>query len=190
MRDDQKRALLEIAREAVHLAASHEDPMRAADGAAGVFDELGSDKGAFVSLHTHDHRLRGCVGCMTGSRPVAEVVAEMACAAARRDPRFSPVESNELEDLVIEISVLSPTEPIASLEDIVVGRDGLLAIQGSQQGVLLPQVASQRGWDAMTFAGQTCLKANLAEDAWRGGDATLYRFAAEVFSESAEPARP
>lgn len=189
MREEQKTALLEIARAAVQRAAARQDPMGAADGDVSVLADLGADKGAFVSLHTRDHQLRGCVGCMTASRPVAEVVAEMASAASQRDPRFSPVASSEVDDLVIEISVLSPTEPIASVEDIVIGRHGLLAIQGARQGVLLPQVASQRGWDARTFAGQTCLKANLAEDAWRGEDTTLYRFAAEVFSEPAEPAR-
>jgi uncharacterized protein (TIGR00296 family) len=97
------------------------------------------------------------------------------------------VRADELGDIVVEVSVLSPTVPLESLDDLVIGRDGLLAVGRGRRGVLLPQVAIERGWDVSTFAEQTCMKANLDPGAWRDGDVRLYRFAAEVFSESLPP---
>jgi AmmeMemoRadiSam system protein A len=107
----------------------------------------------------------------------------MAVAAATRDPRFAPVEVEELEAVVLEISVLSPRRA-ASPNEVRVGEHGLWVQRGAYRGVLLPQVATTYGWDAETFLEQTCIKAGLAADAWRDGSVQLSVFTAEVFSES------
>lgn len=127
---------------------------------------------------------------MTADRPLPDVVWEMAGAAALRDPRFDAVRPDELDDLIIEISVLTPAEPIDSLDAVEIGRDGLLVVSGARRGVLLPQVASEHGWDASTFAEQTCLKASLDRDAWRREGVRLFKFSAEVFSEANPASAP
>ena len=142
-----------------------------------------SDCGAFVTLHGPQNELRGCIGCMSASYALPSVVSDMAKSAALKDPRFDPVRSDELDSLTIEISVLSAQEKIASLEEIEIGRDGLVVVSGHKRGVLLPQVASERGWDAKTFVEQTCIKANLFPEDYLKDDVDVYRFSAQVFSE-------
>jgi len=148
------------------------------------------EHGAFVSLHTRGGALRGCVGCLSATEPLGEVVEAMAEAAALRDPRFQPVRADEVDELSIEISVLAPSEPLASLAELELGREGLVVVGRGQRGVLLPQVATEHGWDAATFAEQTCVKARLPPDAYLRDDVQLYRFRAEVFSEPAPPPHP
>jgi AmmeMemoRadiSam system protein B/AmmeMemoRadiSam system protein A len=139
--------------------------------------------GVFVSLHRRrDGRLRGCIGSLLPGRPLLEGVVENARAAAGRDPRFAPLREGELEAVEIEISVLGPLVPVGSHEEIVVGRDGLVLSDGTQRGVLLPQVASDHGWTREEFLANLCLKAGLPAEAYRAG-VTLERFEAEVFSE-------
>lgn len=104
-------------------------------------------------------------------------------AAALEDPRFQPVESGEVAQIDIEISVLGPVEEVEDPTAIEVGRDGLVVEQGSRRGLLLPQVATEWGWDRETFLAQTCLKAGLPADAWKRG-AQVFRFQAEVFGET------
>jgi AmmeMemoRadiSam system protein A len=113
------------------------------------------------------------------------VVEECAIAAASRDPRFPPLTAGELPAVDIEISVLTPICPVGDVTEIEVGRDGLVAQDGYRRGLLLPQVASERGWDRETFLSHTCLKAGLRSDAWRTG-ARISRFQAEVFSEQSQ----
>jgi AmmeMemoRadiSam system protein A len=108
-------------------------------------------------------------------------VAEAARAAAFDDPRFQPVTPEEAPNLKVEISVLSALQPIVP-EDVVVGKHGLVVIQGSRRGLLLPQVPVEWGWDRETFLSQTSVKAGLTPDAWRQG-AELQAFTAEVFGE-------
>ena len=134
--------------------------------------------GAFVSLYLKDE-LRGCMGHLEADRPLARVVRKMAVAAARDDPRFPPLKPVEFEELVIEISVLSPPEP-GNAEDIVIGRDGLLVRRGGRQGVLLPQVAGEWGLDREGFLGMACRKAGLSRDAWKDPHTSLLTFQAEV----------
>jgi len=176
---ESRAQLLQIARAA--LAEVITTGAQTDWGAAGA--DLGSGFGAFVSLHTGDWSIRGCVGCLSSDDPLATVVADMAQAAGTRDPRFTPVAAAELDDLIIEISVLTPNEEIGSLAEVEIGRDGLLAVGRGKRGVLLPQVAAERGWDVETFAEQTCVKAGLSPDAWREDDVQLLKFSAEVFSE-------
>jgi len=148
-----------------------------------VPQRLRAGMGAFVTLQ-HAGELRGCIGWMSGERPLWEAVREVAAAAATEDPRFRPLTEEEFPDLSIEISVLSPAVEVMDRDHIAIGRHGLIVTQGNRRGVLLPQVAVEQGWDADTFVRQTCLKAGLPQDACDRG-ATLEAFEAEVFSEEA-----
>jgi AmmeMemoRadiSam system protein B/AmmeMemoRadiSam system protein A len=138
--------------------------------------------GVFVTLKKHGE-LRGCIGLLQGVEPLGEAIQEMAVAAATRDPRFPQVTLDELKEIDIEISVLSPMIPVANLDEIVVGRDGLLLKKGFRSGVLLPQVATEYGWDRDTFLEHLCLKAGLPPGSHKAPDAQLLRFTAEVFGE-------
>lgn len=141
---------------------------------------LGEERGAFVTLNK-DGRLRGCIGNIVGTRPLIETVAQMARSAALEDPRFPAVKPAEMEDITFEISVLTPIRELENVEDIVIGRDGLIISRGWSRGLLLPQVAAEYGWDRETFLAQTCRKAGLPVDAWREDDTTIEVFSAEVF---------
>jgi AmmeMemoRadiSam system protein A len=143
-------------------------------------EHLAEPRGAFTTLHLH-HRLRGCIGYVLSPQSLYRTVAETARAAAFDDPRFEPVTLAEAEELQIEISVLSVPQPITP-EQVVVGKHGLVVMQGNRRGLLLPQVPVEWGWDRETFLAQTCMKAGLDPDAWRRG-AELQAFTAEVFGE-------
>ncbi|HEY2804365.1 MAG TPA: AmmeMemoRadiSam system protein A [Gemmatimonadales bacterium] len=134
--------------------------------------------GAFVSLYLEE-KLRGCMGHTDCDRPLARVVRKMAVSAARDDPRFQPLRPIDLEDLGIEISVLTPLVP-ASAESIVIGRDGVMIRRGARQGLLLPQVAEEWGLDREGFLAMACRKANLPKDAWREDGVRLFVFQAEI----------
>lgn len=136
--------------------------------------------GAFVSLYRHGE-LRGCIGHLDADRDLGAVVAEMAVAAAAKDPRFGPVQATELGELRFEISVLTPCAR-ARPEDVVVGRDGVLVRRGRRQGVLLPQVATEYGWERETLLDMTCRKAGLPDRAWREADTALFTFQAQVIT--------
>jgi AmmeMemoRadiSam system protein A len=142
---------------------------------------LAEPRGAFTTLHL-EGELRGCIGFVLPIQSLYAAVAESARAAALDDPRFQPVTPAEAPHLKIEISVLSPLQPIRP-EEVVVGRHGLVATQGNRRGLLLPQVPIEWKWDRETFLSQTCLKAGLPADAWQHG-AQLQGFTAEVFGES------
>ncbi len=137
--------------------------------------------GVFVTLHRH-RRLRGCIGQVEPVEPLSTAIARCAVAAAREDPRFDPVALEELPEIVIELSVLSLLQPI-SAEKIEVGKHGLLVTRGYRRGLLLPQVASERGWSRERFLEETCVKAGLSTHAWRDPLTDLRAFTAEVFSE-------
>jgi AmmeMemoRadiSam system protein A len=142
---------------------------------------LDQKRGAFTTLHL-EGELRGCVGYVFPVYSLYRTVAETAVAAAFQDIRFSPVMAEEAPRLKIEISVLSPLRPIL-LEEIEVGRHGLVITCGMRRGLLLPQVPLEQGWDRMTFLEQTCAKSGSSPDAWRRG-ATIEAFTAEVFGET------
>ncbi|HEV2500020.1 MAG TPA: AmmeMemoRadiSam system protein A [Terriglobia bacterium] len=136
--------------------------------------------GAFVTLHIGG-ALRGCVGRVESSHPLYQTVYECAISAALSDSRFDPVLSEEVPRLQIEVSALSPLVDIRP-EDIEVGVHGLLISQGMRHGLLLPQVATEWQWDRTKFLDQTCVKAGLAQDAWKRG-ARIQAFTAQVFAE-------
>ena len=138
--------------------------------------------GAFVTLHTKAGALRGCIGHMIGDGPLWELIIELGVAAGTKDPRFPPVTEAELDQIVYEISVLSPMRPIKP-DDVTPGVHGLYVRRGSHSGVLLPQVAVEWEWDRETFLEQTCRKAGLPEDAWRDPATQIMGFTAQVFHE-------
>jgi AmmeMemoRadiSam system protein A len=143
---------------------------------------LTANCGAFVSLHI-DGNLRGCIGYITAHKPLVETVKEMACSAAFSDPRFSPLESGEVNDTEIEISVLSPFTAVKNIADIEVGVHGIMVRRGMRSGLLLPQVATEYGWDREEFISHTCRKAGLPPNDWRKSGLEIEIFSAAVFSE-------
>jgi AmmeMemoRadiSam system protein A len=179
-REDQA-ALLSLARRAI--AAEFSGAAFDLDALADSFasEELRRPAAAFVSLHKSG-RLRGCVGWIRAAKPLYFTVAECARAAAFHDNRFEPLAAEELGEIEIEISVLSPFFSIAP-EAIEPGTHGVLVTQGFQRGLLLPQVAREFGWGRERFLEETCRKAGLEPDAWRKG-ASLEAFTAVVFSEA------
>ncbi|MFA4947572.1 MAG: AmmeMemoRadiSam system protein B [Candidatus Krumholzibacteriia bacterium] len=139
-------------------------------------------RGAFVTLKKAG-RLRGCIGYIEAIKPLAATIEEMAKTAAFGDYRFSPVRTEEISDIEIEISVLSPLSEVRDPSTVVVGTHGLIVSRGSNRGVLLPQVPTEWGWDRETFLAQTCAKAGLPEGAWREKGTKIESFTADVFSE-------
>lgn len=139
-------------------------------------------RGVFVTLHRKG-QLRGCIGYLEAVKPLLLAVQEMAVAAAFQDPRFPPVGPEELADLELEISVLTPMRQIKKVEEIQVGKHGLYMVRGMYRGLLLPQVATEHHWDRLTFLEQTCVKAGLPPDAWKDEAAQIYVFSAQIFSE-------
>jgi AmmeMemoRadiSam system protein A len=137
--------------------------------------------GAFVTLKKKNGALRGCIGHIVAEQPLFLVIRDMAIAAATQDYRFPPVASSELDDIEIEISVLTPMQRVNNVDEIKVGRDGLLIKRGYMSGLLLPQVPVEQGWDKATFLEHTCYKAGLPADAWKSSE--LWKFQAIVFSE-------
>jgi uncharacterized protein len=176
----QRTLLLRIAREAIEAAL---EGRRHELDRAGLDETLTRPSGAFVSLHTKDGELRGCIGSIQAVAPLCEAVAANAINAAFRDPRFYPLRKDELANVEIEISVMSPIGPVSDIAEIEVGRDGLIVTRGSRKGLLLPQVATQYGWDRETFLRQTCVKAGLPAESWRSAGCVIEKFSAEVFSE-------
>ena len=144
---------------------------------------LNVSRGAFVTLY-RGGKLRGCVGQVEELGPLAEVVARSAISAALHDPRFPPVASEEIGSLDIELSVLSPLEPIVP-ESIVAGRHGLIVVRERRRGVLLPQVATERGWSGWKLLEETCGKAGLPPDAWRDPRTRILAFTVELYREAA-----
>jgi len=141
---------------------------------------LAEPRGAFTSLYLRGE-LRGCVGYVLPTSSLYRAVAETARAAAFDDNRFSPVTKDEAPHLEIELSILTPPQPILP-EAIEVGRHGLLISQHGRRGLLLPQVAVEHQWESTTFLEQTCRKAGLPQDAWRKG-ASILAFSAEIFGD-------
>jgi AmmeMemoRadiSam system protein A len=143
-------------------------------------DHLAEPRGAFTTLHLRGE-LRGCVGYVLPVSPLYRAVADTARAAAFDDTRFYPVTLLEARELEIELSILSPPQPI-SAEAVEIGRHGLLISLAGHRGLLLPQVPLEHNWDRTTFLEQTCRKAGVPLDAWKNG-AAIEAFTAEVFGD-------
>ncbi len=175
-----RAALLALARCAIAAALAGRAPPKLPDVPAAA-----QQRGAFVSLHEANGDLRGCIGRVRGDRPLGEIIRRVAVSAARSDPRFPPVTSDELSDLRIEISVLSKPvrmEP-ADWCRLVIGRDGLLVRRGEAEAVLLPQVATAHGFGPEAYLNAVCHKAGLAPGIWWEPATHIFTFTADVFVE-------
>jgi AmmeMemoRadiSam system protein A len=177
--NDERALLLRLAHESILSALENREI--ALDPPSARFAE---PRGAFTSLYLRG-ALRGCVGYVLPVSPVYRAVADTARAAALEDTRFHPVTLPEARDLEIELSLLSPPQPIAA-EAVEIGRHGLLITMAGRRGLLLPQVPTEHHWDRTTFLEQTCRKAGLPLNAWQNG-ATIEAFTAEVFGDKNSP---
>jgi len=179
MNDTQKQTLLKVARdtvEAVIKAEPTETPQ--SDD-----PELNAPCGCFVTLKNQG-RLRGCIGRFISDSPLIELIAEMAKASATSDPRFfaDPITAGELDQLDVEISVLSPLKRTDEPLSLRLGIDGIYIKRGHMSGCFLPQVATETGWSKEEFLSYCCAhKAGLAPDAWREPETEVYLFTADVF---------
>lgn len=174
--DSEKQELHRIARTAIeNKTRGKKVPVSSPSS-----DKLTEKRGAFVSLYKKG-MLRGCIGSLQPTAPLYKTVEEMSLSAAFRDPRFRALTVEELPFLEIEISVLTPFNEIKEPEEIQVGLHGIMVRQGARSGLLLPQVATERNWDRMTFLEETCRKAGLPKDAWKQKDTVIYVFSADVF---------
>jgi AmmeMemoRadiSam system protein A len=179
LNEEQRLRLLRLARTSIESTLEG----RSAEVRAEDYDEeLRRPAGAFVTLRKNGD-LRGCIGSIHAMEPLYRAVATSAVSAAFRDPRFFPVRKDEMGLLELEISVMGPIETVSDITQIEVGRDGLIIKRAQFAGLLLPQVASEYGWDRETFLDQTCLKAGLPPGSWRQADTRIEKFAAEVFGE-------
>jgi AmmeMemoRadiSam system protein B/AmmeMemoRadiSam system protein A len=171
--EQQKRVLLALARRTIvdHVSGrtapepDQQDPRLLANGAT------------FVTIN-RNHQLRGCIGNIQPVMPLYRSVIRNAVAASSQDPRFRPMTPEELKDMQIEVTILSPLEPVADAKNIVIGSHGVYLEKGGRSSVFLPQVPVEQGWDLPTTLEQLCIKAGLPANAWK--DARLYRFSADI----------
>ncbi len=177
LRPEEKKELLALARRAI------ETYLETGQGPAyqPASPRLEMRAGAFVTLR-QKNQLRGCIGFAEPVFPLWETVAQAAILAATEDPRFPPLRKAELSSLRIEISVLGPLQPVSDISEIKIGRDGLVIREGQRSGLLLPQVATEQGWDRRTFLREVCRKAGLPDNAWKNSRG-LFKFEAIVFQE-------
>jgi len=177
---EDRATLLKIARQSIenHLVGKPIPPFE-------LSDTLKAKGAAFVTL-TERGQLRGCIGYTEAFKPLWQCVSECAVSAAVNDPRFPPVTRSELNGLHIEISVLTPLQGVKSLDEIEVGRDGLMISLAGRRGLLLPQVATDYGWSRTEFLEATCRKAGLPTDAYLSPNVKIQKFQAVIFGE-AEP---
>lgn len=174
----EKRLLLDVARAALMSAVDGTEP--AASPPCDV--PCAESSGAFVTLQRRA-QLRGCIGEINSTEPLIQVIARCTRAAALEDPRFRPVRSDELAEINIEISVLSPPRK-SRAEEIEPGKHGLIVSRGYRRGVLLPQVATERRWGAERFLEEACVKAGLGRQAWKASGVVIETFTAEAFREA------
>jgi AmmeMemoRadiSam system protein B/AmmeMemoRadiSam system protein A len=173
---EEKKILRQVAQSSIERRLKGEKPGKMELSG----EHLKEHRGAFVTLNKHG-QLRGCIGTIQPSRPLYQVVEEMAAAAAFEDSRFSPLTVHELKDLELEISVLTPLQRIKDINEIEIGKHGLYIKKGFYSGLLLPQVATEYNWDRQTFMEETCRKAGLHRNAWREKGTEVYMFSADIF---------
>ncbi|MCL2479992.1 MAG: AmmeMemoRadiSam system protein A [Treponema sp.] len=190
--DEEKNALLAEARETITAKLEGRQPIYSLAPSLQKAVEEGSSAlskpcGAFVTLHSRDDHgklnLRGCIGRMIASTPLAKTVRTMAIEAAFGDPRFPPLEAEEFPAIVIEISALSPMELCPDPHSVRVGIHGLYLIHRGRAGVLLPQVPVEQHWDLDEYLDYICVKAGLPPRSYEAPGAELYTFTAVVFGE-------
>jgi len=160
-----------------------------------IVERFNDKYGAFVTLNKynfHGNPLRGCIGYIEPNYPLYDTIHRVSISSAIEDPRFPSVTIEEMDNIIIELSILTPpkllqvNDPKEYLNKIVIGRDGLIVEKGMRRGLLLPQVPVEHGrnWDVSTFLSHTCLKAWLSEDAWKNLNTKVYSFQAILFEET------
>lgn len=171
--EEEKKELLQLARNAIIENITNGNVL---DKAVSN-QKFKTERAVFVTIKRKG-KLRGCIGHIQPIMPLYQSVIKNAVAACSRDPRFPPMKEEELRDMEIEISILSPLKPLRDTEKVQVGKHGLYIVKGMKSGLLLPQVATEFGWNRETFLEQVCTKAGLRKDEWK--DADLYTFTAEI----------
>ena len=189
--DEEGKFLIHLARNTVQTYLETGKTLKTpADTPKKLFEKCG----VFVTINTvkhGEHELRGCIGYPYPTNPLVEATIDAAVSSATSDPRFYPLQAEELERVVFEVSVLTPPEPVQVanpkeyVKSIKVGEHGLIVEKGPYKGLLLPQVPVEWGWREEEFLCQCCVKAELAPDSWLTKGAKIYRFSAIVFEEEA-----
>ena len=183
--DSDGVVLVKTARKAVTEFLSNGNRMKLESD---LEEKFSFNSGVFVTLNNPDG-LRGCIGFPMPEKKLSHAIIEGAIAAATEDPRFPSVKTNELNDIVFEVTVLTPpveidvSDPTEYLEKIKVGRDGLIIKHSFSSGLLLPQVPVEYGWDVEEFLQHTCEKAGLARDTWKNEDVKIEKFEGIIFKE-------
>jgi hypothetical protein len=178
--DRDKNELLALARKSVEQAV---EQRKQYEPGATASEALNQDRGAFVTL-TEAGVLRGCIGYTSATKPLYLTVRDTATLAALRDPRFPPVSASELPLLEYEISVLSPLRRVMDIQQIQIGRDGLLMKNGDHEGLFLPQVPVEQKWGLQKYLQELCVeKANMPSNCWQDPNTDIFRFTAVVFGE-------
>jgi AmmeMemoRadiSam system protein A len=176
--EEDRKAILEFTRRGVLHAVCHERAFSVFP-TTGIFGER---LGLFVTLHVAK-KLRGCIGVIDAQATLGETLAKCAADAALHDPRFSRMQIQEMEALEIEVSLLSPLQPIRA-EDVEIGTHGLLVERGTRRGLMLPQVAVEHRLSREQFLAETCMKAGLPREAWKEPETKLHGFQCEVITEA------
>jgi len=181
--DDGRKAVV-LARSVVEQYVKNDSSLQSE--LPGVFTEK---QGTFVTLHTFpEHDLRGCIGIPLPIMPLEEAIID-AAKSSTRDPRFPPLGENEINKVIIEVTILTKPELINAttpqdyVSSIEIGRDGLIVEQGFYKGLLLPQVPVEQGWDKEEFLSNTCMKAGLLPDAWFDENIKIFKFSGQIFTE-------
>lgn len=187
--DEEGSLLVRMAREAIE---NYVKDRKRIEPPKGLPEKFYGKSGVFVTISKHEYgekQLRGCIGFPYPDRPLVDAVIDSAIAAAVEDPRFEPLSSTELNDIIIEVSVLTPPErisvrsPMEYPSKIKIGEDGLIFRSIWSSGLLLPQVPIEYKWDAEEFLSHTCMKAGATPDSWLRPHVEIYKFQAVIFEE-------
>jgi AmmeMemoRadiSam system protein A len=178
--EDLRQILLKSARESITYTLKNKKQFKPEKPSE---PKLNEERAVFVTLKI-DGELRGCIGQMFATEPLYQAVTEMAHSAAFKDPRFNPLTEEELKKVHIEISVLTPMERVKNWKEIKNGIDGVWLKNGYRQGVFLPQVATETGWDLETFLSNLCShKAGLPSDCYKDPETEIFKYQVELFEE-------
>ncbi len=178
--------LVKLARKTIEVYLNEEKVLNVPDDTPNTLKE---DMGVFVTLNRGDD-LRGCIGYPEPIKPLVNAVIEAAISAATQDPRFPPVKPHEMDEITVEVSVLTKPQlievdkPADYPEKIKIGEDGLIVETRFYRGLLLPQVATEWRWDAEEFLSNTCMKAGLSPDCWLSPEVKIYQFQGQIFQET------
>lgn len=177
--EEQGQRLIQIARENIIYYLKNRQMLSVDD----TFPEFQEKRGVFVTLKKHE-TLRGCIGYPEPIYPLINALLDSSISAAVRDPRFPPVTAEEMNDITVEVTVLTKPQKIdPDPQNVTIGEDGLMVEKGMFKGILLPQVPVEWEWNAEEFLCQTCIKAGLPPDCWLDGDTIMYKFQGQIFSE-------